>query len=122
MFVANVSVAEAAKRLSVGVPRIHQRIADCSLRAERIGSQWVFGELSLLRVVESKAPGRPLSARSAWTLIALAEGGERPRPQRRRPPSRHQISDSQVARSSTDSTTHGEARSTPLMLVLTMTH
>lgn len=74
MFVANVSVAEAAKRLGVGVPRIHQRIADGSLRAERIGSQWVVDELSLLRVAERRHAGRPLSARSAWAIIASAEG------------------------------------------------
>jgi excisionase family DNA binding protein len=72
----NVSVAEAAKRLGVGVSRIHQRIADGSLRAERIGSQWVVDELSLLRVAEHKEPGRPLSARSAWAIIALVEGDE----------------------------------------------
>jgi excisionase family DNA binding protein len=76
VFMANVSVAEAAKRLGVGVPRIHQRIADGSLRAERIGSQWVVDELSLLRVAERKEAGRPLSSRSAWALIALAEGDE----------------------------------------------
>jgi excisionase family DNA binding protein len=70
---ASVSVAEAAKSLGVGVSRIHQRIADGSLRAERIGSQWVVDELSLLRVAERKKPGRPLSARSAWAIIALAE-------------------------------------------------
>jgi excisionase family DNA binding protein len=73
---ASVSVAEAAKRLGVGVSRIHQRIADGSLRAERIGSQWVVDELSLLRVAERHRPGRPLSARSAWAIIALAEGDE----------------------------------------------
>jgi excisionase family DNA binding protein len=71
---ASVSVAEAAKSLGVGVSRIHQRIADGSLRAERIGSQWVVDELSLLRVAERKRPGRPLSVRSAWAIIALAEG------------------------------------------------
>jgi excisionase family DNA binding protein len=76
MFMANVSVAEAAKRLGVSVPRIHQRIADGSLRAERIGSQWVVDELSLLRVAERKVAGRPLSSRSAWALIALAEGDD----------------------------------------------
>ncbi len=74
LFMANVSVAEAAKRLGVGVPRIHQRIADGSLRAERIGSQWVVDELSLLRVAERRQAGRPLSARSAWALLAVAEG------------------------------------------------
>lgn len=69
-------MSEAAKRLGVGVPRIHQRIADGSLRAERIGSQWVVDELSLLRAAERQSPGRPLSARSAWALIALAEGDD----------------------------------------------
>ena len=73
---ASVSVAEAAKSLGVGVSRIHQRIADGSLRAERVGSQWVVDELSLLRVAERHRPGRPLSARSAWAIIALAEGDE----------------------------------------------
>lgn len=73
---ASVSVAEAAKSLGVGVSRIHQRIADGSLQAERIGSQWVVDELSLLRVAERHRPGRPLSARSAWAIIALAEGDE----------------------------------------------
>jgi excisionase family DNA binding protein len=74
--VASVSVAEAAKSLGVGVSRIHQRIADGSLRAERIGSQWVVDELSLLRVAERQKPGRPLSVRSAWAIIAMAEGDD----------------------------------------------
>jgi excisionase family DNA binding protein len=76
VFMANLSVVEAARRLGVGVPRIHKRIADGSLRAERIGSQWVVDELSLLRVVERNEPGRPPSARSAWAIIALAEGDD----------------------------------------------
>lgn len=75
MFMAKVSVAEAAKRLNVGVPRVHQRIRDGSLRAERLGSQWVVDELSLIRAAESRS-GRPLSARSAWAIIAFAEGDD----------------------------------------------
>jgi excisionase family DNA binding protein len=73
---AMVSVAEAARRLGVGVPRIHQRIRDGSLRAERMGSQWVVDELSLLRAAEHKDPGRRWSARSAWALIALSVGDQ----------------------------------------------
>jgi excisionase family DNA binding protein len=73
--VGSLSVAQAAERLGVSVPRIHQRIADGSLAAERIGSQWVVDERSLLRIQErSKAAGRPLSARSAWAVIAASEG------------------------------------------------
>jgi excisionase family DNA binding protein len=71
-----LSVAQAARHLGVGVPRIHQRIADGSLPAERIGSQWVVDERALLRLAERKVAGRPLSARSAWAIIALAAGDE----------------------------------------------
>jgi excisionase family DNA binding protein len=68
-----ISVAQAAERLGVSVPRIHQRIADGSLLAERIGSQWVVDERSLLHVQERSKPGRPHSARSAWAVIAASE-------------------------------------------------
>src|SRR4051812_10485576 len=71
---SNISVAEAAERLGVNVQRVHQRIADGSLRAARIGSQWVFDEESVIVVSGSRDPGRPLSARSAWALVALADG------------------------------------------------
>jgi excisionase family DNA binding protein len=70
---SNLGVAEAADRLGVNVWRVHQRIADGSLRAERIGSQWVIDERSLLEVAERRAAGRPLSARSAWAVIAASE-------------------------------------------------
>lgn len=70
---AAVSVAQAAERLGVSVSRIHQRIADGSLAAERIGSQWVVDERSLLQVQERSKAGRPLSARSAWAVIAASE-------------------------------------------------
>lgn len=68
-----VSVAQAAERLGVSVPRIHQRIADGSLSAERIGSQWVVDERSLLHIQERSKAGRPYSARSAWAVIAASE-------------------------------------------------
>lgn len=37
------------------------------------GSQWVLDERSLLHVQERSRPGRPLSARSAWAVIAVSE-------------------------------------------------
>ncbi|MBV6725579.1 helix-turn-helix domain-containing protein [Nocardioides daeguensis] len=70
---ASVSVAQAAQRLGVSVPRIHQRIADGSLAAERIGSQWVVDERSLVRIQERSKAGRPISLRSAWAVIAASE-------------------------------------------------
>lgn len=69
----SISVAQAAQRLGVSVPRIHQRIADGSLAAERIGAQWVVDERSLLHVQERSKAGRPYSARSAWALIEVSE-------------------------------------------------
>lgn len=73
LLVGSVSVAEAARRLGVGVVRVHQRIADGSLPAERVGSQWVIDEASLSSVLESNRAGRPLSERSAWALLAFSQ-------------------------------------------------
>jgi excisionase family DNA binding protein len=72
VFVGQISVAQAARRLGVSVSRIHQRIADGSLGAVRVGSQWVIDEASLLPLEEAKSPGRPLSLRSIWGLLALS--------------------------------------------------
>ncbi|MCE0536765.1 helix-turn-helix domain-containing protein [Kineosporia rhizophila] len=71
---ALIDVAEAARRLGVGVARVHQRIADGSLPAQRIGSRWAIDESSLSLVAERHRAGRPLSERSAWALIAVGRG------------------------------------------------
>ncbi len=67
-----VSVSQAAGVLRVNVQRVHQRIADGSLRAELIGNQWVIDEADLARL-DRRPAGRPLSERSAWLIAALAE-------------------------------------------------
>lgn len=74
LYMARLSVSEAAQRLGVNAPRVRQRIADGSLPAERVGAQWVIDELALVQVADQKSSGRPLSARSAWALIALSNG------------------------------------------------
>ncbi len=68
---AKVSVAEAAGLLGVNVQRVHQRIADGSLRAERIGHQWVIDDADIVRLGHRPA-GRPLSSRSAWAIVFVA--------------------------------------------------
>jgi len=68
---AQLSVAQAAERLDVKVQRVHQLIADGSLRAERIGRQWVVDDADLARL-DRRPSGRPLSAKSAWVLALLA--------------------------------------------------
>lgn len=66
-----LSVSEAAGILGVNVKRVHQRIADGSLSAERVGHQWVIEEADLARL-DRRPAGRPLSARSAWALAVAA--------------------------------------------------
>lgn len=68
-----ISVAEAAERLGVHVQRVHQRIADGSLPAEKIGSSWVIDEVDVSRI-DKRPSGRPPSARSAWNIVVLAAG------------------------------------------------
>lgn len=67
-----ISVAEAARHLGVGERRVLQRIADGSLRAERIGQRWAIDERDLLPLDDQRDPGRPISERSAWAIIAAA--------------------------------------------------
>lgn len=71
-----LSVAEAAAMLGVHPQRIHQRIRDRSLPAEKIGNQWALEVDDVRRVRHHGGPGRPLSPRSAWDLLAVAADGE----------------------------------------------
>jgi excisionase family DNA binding protein len=68
---AQLSVSQAADRLGVNVQRVHQRIADGSLPAERVGHQWAIREADLARLSHRKA-GRPLSSKSVWELAQVA--------------------------------------------------
>ena len=67
-----VSVVEAAEVLGVHPQRIHQRIRDGSLPAEKVGNQWVVEMNDVRRVKHHAGPGRPLSSKSAWDLLAVA--------------------------------------------------
>lgn len=71
---AQVSVAQAAEILGVHEQRVYQRIREGSLPAERIGHQWVVEMNEVRRVSRSAVPGRPLSARSVWDIVAVAAG------------------------------------------------
>lgn len=68
---SQVSASEAAHRLGISVQRVHQRLADGSLPAERVGHQWAIDEADLVRL-DRRAPGRPLSPKSAWGLVIMA--------------------------------------------------
>lgn len=67
-----VSVAEAAEMLGVHPQRVHQRIRQGSLPAEKVGNQWVIEMDDLQRIRHHAGPGRPLSGKSAWDLLAVA--------------------------------------------------
>lgn len=67
-----LSVVEAAQRLGVNPSRVHARIREGSLAAEKIGNQWVIALDDLRHISRHAGPGRPLSPRSAWALLAVA--------------------------------------------------
>jgi excisionase family DNA binding protein len=68
----HVSVAEAAEILGVHPQRVHQRIREGSLPAEKVGNQWAVEMNDLRRIRHHAVPGRPLSSKSAWDLLAVA--------------------------------------------------
>ncbi|MEO6413857.1 MAG: helix-turn-helix domain-containing protein [Pedococcus sp.] len=72
----HVSVAEAAEMLGVHPQRIHQRIREGSLPAEKVGNQWAVEMNDLRRIRHHAGPGRPLSSKSAWDLLAVAAGDQ----------------------------------------------
>lgn len=72
-----VSVPQAAERLGVSPERIYQRIKTGSLPAQRVGRSWVLDEEDVRRIAHHAGPGRPLSAASAWGLLAVSEGEAR---------------------------------------------
>jgi excisionase family DNA binding protein len=73
-----LSVADAAARLEVSPRRVRQLLKDGGLAGHRVGKTWlvVADELES-RLKSPPSPGRPLSSRSAWdVLAALSEVDE----------------------------------------------
>jgi excisionase family DNA binding protein len=68
-----LSVAEAAGRLGVTPHRVRQRIEDGTLPAVRVGNRWSIDEADLLPLMSGTKTGRPVSERSAWAILDLAE-------------------------------------------------
>jgi len=67
-----VSVVEAAAMLGVHPQRVHQRIREGSLPAEKVGHQWAVEKDDLRRIMNHTGPGRPFSSKSSWDLLAVA--------------------------------------------------
>lgn len=81
-----LSVSQAAEKLGVDPSRVHQRIREGSLPAKKIGNQWAIDSHDVRRVNHHAGPGRPLSAKSAWALLAVAANS--PAAAELRPPDR----------------------------------
>jgi excisionase family DNA binding protein len=72
--VAFMSVPQAAALLGVNRQRIHQRIQAGSLPAQKVGGRYILGADDVHRLRGSSMPGRPMSAKSAWDMIVVADG------------------------------------------------
>jgi len=73
-----VSIREAARRLQLSPRRVRALALAGRIPARRIDErQWVVDvDAAQLAAYARNAPGRPLSARSCWALLALADGHE----------------------------------------------
>lgn len=73
-----VSIREAARRLQLSPRRVRALAAVGRIPARRIDDrQWVVNiDAAQLAAYARNAPGRPLSSRSCWALLALADGHE----------------------------------------------
>lgn len=67
-------VPEAATQLGVSPERVRQLIHDGVLPASRVSGRWILDSGDVRRLVGPRPPGRPLAPRTAWGLLALAEG------------------------------------------------
>ncbi|MEW6582932.1 MAG: helix-turn-helix domain-containing protein [Actinomycetota bacterium] len=72
----DVSVRRAAEMLGLSPRTVRALIADGRLPARRIDDrQWIVDSDDARRLLgRARPPGRPLSPRSAWAILALAEG------------------------------------------------
>ncbi|MFD5766948.1 type IV toxin-antitoxin system AbiEi family antitoxin [Streptomyces sp. NPDC127049] len=70
-----LSVREAAIALDVDDSRVRQLLRDGRLHGTRVGGRWlVDGGAVRDRRERGARPGRPLSARNAWGLLAILAG------------------------------------------------
>lgn len=71
------SVPEAAEHLGVSSRRVRQMLSDGTLDGHRVGRGWVIEERAIRAAAVSRRPAhRPWTARSAWSVLALADGME----------------------------------------------
>jgi excisionase family DNA binding protein len=74
-----VSVKQAAESLGLDDSRVRQLLREGRLRGAMIGSRWIVeAEAVRERNASAHTPGRPLSERNAWGILALLSGSRAP--------------------------------------------
>ena len=73
-----LGVDEAADRVGLSQHRLRYLIRSGELPARRVAGRWVLDPADVDRLSERRTPGRPLSPRMAWGLVALLESGSAP--------------------------------------------
>lgn len=69
-----ISVSESAELLGISRARVHAMIANGTIRAEKIGHNWLIDRNEIARRKrQSQRRGRPLSCSTAWRSIRDAE-------------------------------------------------
>ncbi|HVW30995.1 MAG TPA: helix-turn-helix domain-containing protein [Acidimicrobiia bacterium] len=73
-----MGVDEAAAQLGLSQHRVRYLIHSGRLPARRVAGRWLVERADVERLAEGRSPGRPLSPRVAWGLIALLDRGDAP--------------------------------------------
>jgi excisionase family DNA binding protein len=72
-----ISVADAAARLSVSEPRVRQLLSSGDMAGRRLGRSWLVSDESVAQLQQQGRPsGRPLGPRRAWGLLDLLADGQ----------------------------------------------
>ncbi len=70
-----LDIASAASELGVSAARVRALAASGQIEAEKIGGRWLISRAEIASRAQRKpAPGRPMSARNAWGVLAIASG------------------------------------------------
>lgn len=70
-------MTEAAEHLSVSPRRVRQMLTDGTLEGHRVGRGWAIEERAIRTARARRRPAhRPWTSRSAWSVLAMADGSE----------------------------------------------
>lgn len=73
---AHLTTRQAAEKLGISIPRIHQLITEGRLPAEKIGRDYLIQEDDL-KLVEDRKPGRPPNPKESAAGTGVKKRGGR---------------------------------------------